>query len=308
MDKAESLVISLGTPNPGKKRRAADSLERDENGSEGTPSTDNGEEESDGEDESDDASEQSSPSSPSEDESGEKEHQQQPDQVMESAIDLSASPTEPTKTSKETSTAPVNRLSFKQALEITRNNRAKDTSIGTSTGTDSVPAHRKLITLSSLGIKKDDSADKRTRTLTEQSSIQEQPASKKPPHNSDPNPVRQQGSEIAANRRTRNQEKKEAIQEEVRRSAQNVRWTKGPLPSNIDHWFYDLRQAGTVSPASLVAASRNMVLRWKAALGQRYYPLSESAGGSVMLLEHALSTGNVMYINIEINQVTINFM
>ncbi len=95
LDKAESLAISLGTPKPGKKRRAADSLERDENGSKGTPSTDNGEEESDGEDESDDASEQSSPSSPSEDESGEKEHQQQPDQAMESAIDLSASPTEP---------------------------------------------------------------------------------------------------------------------------------------------------------------------------------------------------------------------
>jgi hypothetical protein len=33
----------------------------------------------------------------------------------------------------------------------------------------------------------------------------------------------------------RNQEKEEAIQEEVRKSAQNVRWVKGPLPTNIDH-------------------------------------------------------------------------
>jgi hypothetical protein len=89
------------------------------------------------------------------------------------------------------------------------------------------------------------------------------------------------------NKRIRNQEKEEAIQEEVRRSAQNVRWTKGILPSNIDHWFYDLRQAGAVPPASLVAASRNMVLKWKAALGRGYYALSSGAGGSVMSLEHA---------------------
>ncbi len=128
-----------------------------------------------------------------------------------------------------------------------------------TTGTDSVPAHRKLITLSSLGNKKDDSANKRTRTSAEQPNVHEQPASKKPLQNSDPIPVRQQSSEIVADKRIRNQEKEEATQEEVRRSAQNVRWTKGPLPSNIDHWFYDLRQAGTVPPASLVAASRNMV-------------------------------------------------
>jgi hypothetical protein len=90
-----------------------------------------------------------------------------------------------------------------------------------------------------------------------------------------------------AEKRIRNQEKEKAIQEEVRRSAQNVRWTKGPLPSNIDHWFYDLRHAGTVPPASLVTASRNMVLKWKVALGRAYFPLSENAGESVMGLEHA---------------------
>ncbi len=63
-----------------------------------------------------------------------------------------------------------------------------------------------------------------------------------------------------------NQEREEAVQEEVRKSAQNVRWVKGPLPSNIDHWFYDLRNAGTEPPASLAVASRKMVLKWKAAL------------------------------------------
>ena len=85
----------------------------------------------------------------------------------------------------------------------------------------------------------------------------------------------------------RNQEKEEAIQEEVRKSAQNVRWVKGPVPSNIDHWFYDLRNSGTEPPASLIAASRNMVLKWKAALGRSYFPLKEIAGGSVLRLEHA---------------------
>jgi hypothetical protein len=164
LDKAESLAISLGNPNPGKKRRTADSLERDEDGSEGTSSSDNDEEESDGEDEDDGASEQSSSSFPSEDEGGEKEHQQQSNQVMEPTIGLSVSPTDPDKTSKETSAGPANRLSFKQALEISKNSRSQGAAIGTSTGTDSVPAHRRMITLSSLGTKKDDSANKRTRT------------------------------------------------------------------------------------------------------------------------------------------------
>ena len=71
----------------------------------------------------------------------------------------------------------------------------------------------------------------------------------------------------------RNQEKEETIQEEVRKSAQNVRWVKGPVPSSIDHWFYDLRNSGTEPPSSLIAASRNMVLKWKKALGRSYFPL-----------------------------------
>ncbi len=81
---------------------------------------DDGEEESDGEDEDDGASEQSSSSPLSEDEGGEKEQQQQTDQVMQPAVDLSVSPTDPDKASKETSAAPANKLSFKQALEISK--------------------------------------------------------------------------------------------------------------------------------------------------------------------------------------------
>ena len=38
---------------------------------------------------------------------------------------------------------------------------------------------------------------------------------------------------VASAGAVRNQEREEAIQEEVRKSAQNVRWVKGPVPSNI---------------------------------------------------------------------------
>ena len=301
LDKAESLAISLGTPDLGKKRRAAGSLERDDERSEGATSSDDGEEESDGDEEEDGSSERSSSSSHSGEEGGEQEQQQQPDQVMEPAIDLSVSPTDPVEDGKETSAAPANRLSFKQALEISKKNRSQSAAVSTKAKTDPVPSHRKMITLSSLGTKRDDSANKRTRTALEptndqeqpvskkppQNNDREQPVSKKPPQNNDPTPNRQVGSEVAPRRRSRNLEKEESIQEEVKRSAQNVRWTKGPLPSNIDHWFYDLREAGTVPPPSLVAASRNMVLTWKAALGRQYFPYSANAGGSVMSLEHA---------------------
>jgi hypothetical protein len=116
--------------------------------------------------------------------------------------------------------------------------------------------------------------------------------------------VQKAASHVIAAGSKRNQEKEEAIQEEVRRSAQNVRWTKGPLPSNIDHWFYDLRQAGTEPPASLVAASRNMVLKWKRALGQAYFPLSEHASGSVMRLEHAHRTFKALTVDMPISDWT----
>ncbi len=113
--------------------------------------------------------------------------------------------------------------------------------------------------------------------------------------------VRKAANHFIAAGSTRNQEREEAIQEEVRRLGQTVRWTKGPLPSNIDHWFYDLRQAGTEPPASLVAASRNMVLKRKRALGRAYFPLSEHAGGLVMRLEHAHRTFKALTLNMSIS-------
>ena len=71
LDKAESLAISLGTPNPGKRRRAAANLEHDGDGSDESSSSDD---EEDGE-EDEDEQDQSSSSPPSEDEGGEAEPQ-----------------------------------------------------------------------------------------------------------------------------------------------------------------------------------------------------------------------------------------
>jgi hypothetical protein len=153
--------------------------------------------------------------------------------------------------------------------------------------TEVVNPLRKLITLSSLGGKRDDSVNKRTRSSAAHSSDQEQPASKRPPQNIEPSSGR------AA--------REEATQKEVKKSSQNVRWEKGPLPTSVDHWFYDLRQVGNEPPASLVAASRNMVVKWKKALGERYFPLSEHAGGMVMAVERAHRTFKAVTVNMPIS-------
>ena len=125
--------------------------------------------------------------------------------------------------------------------------------ISSETGT--APAPTKLLTLSSR--KQGDSDNKRTRSSAEPLSDQDQPSNKRPPSamstviNTAQNmmlaarelPTAEARSDAARNAvhhttsagSARNQEKEEAIQEEVRKSAQNVRWVKGPLPTNIDH-------------------------------------------------------------------------
>ncbi len=123
--------------------------------------------------------------------------------------------------------------------------------------------------------KKGDSDNKRTRSSAEQLSDQEQPSNKRLPsamsvvvHDAQnmmlearelptaearSSAMRSAVRHVTSAGNVRNQEKEEAIQEEVRKSAQNVLWVRGPVPSNIDHWFYDLRNAGTEPPASLIA-------------------------------------------------------
>ncbi len=64
LDKAEALVISLGTANPGKRRRTAVGQERDDDVSNRTSSSNDDEGEDDDEDEDVDEQEQSSSSYP----------------------------------------------------------------------------------------------------------------------------------------------------------------------------------------------------------------------------------------------------
>jgi hypothetical protein len=176
-----------------------------------------------------------------------------------------------------TSAAPGIKLSFKDIIASGRKQNSSSKGIEETSGKTDQPAPTKMITLSILSDKANDTTGKRTRSL---GSAANEPAQKKPPQNSlafDRNPEH-----------GRNQDKEKEIEDEVKRSSQNIEWTRGPLPKNIDHWFYDLRNAGTVPPASLVATSRAMVLKWKAALGGKYIPLSsQHAGGMVPNLEHA---------------------
>ncbi len=288
LDKAEALVISLGTANPGKKSRTDEQEHKDDGSDHGSSSSDD-EDEDGGEDE--DEREQSDHSSSSSDDGqGGAGGQPGADQNMETSPDLGAPRTDPKKTDK---------------------------------GIDAAPAPTKLLTLSSLSNKKGDSDNKRTRSSAEQLSDKEQRSNKRPPSamsvtiNTAQNMMLAACEHSTAEARSdairnavhyttsagiaRNQEKEEAIQEEVRNSAQNVRWVRGPVPANVDHWFYDPRNAGTEPSASLIAASRKMVLKWKAALGRGYFPLSESAGGSALRVEYAHRSFKAVTVNMPLS-------
>ncbi len=199
-------------------------------------------------------------------------------------VDVSVSPTEPGDTVMETSTAPAIILSFKEIIFSVQKQTKSTKNIEGSAGTSEQPPAPKVDhPLYSLGNKNEDTLGKRARSM---GTMVNEPTQKKPSQNSlasDRNP-----EHILEAPYPRNQDREKEIEEEVKRSCQNIQWTRGPLPKNIDHWFYDLRNAGTVPPASLVAASRAMVLRWKSALGNGYYPFSSrNAGGMVVGLEHA---------------------
>jgi hypothetical protein len=205
-------------------------------------------------------------------------------------VDLSVSPPEPKDTVMETSTvpvvtsaAPVIKLTFKEVISSVQRQNNMNKEIARKSEQPTPP---KLITLSNLGSRTVDTMGKRTRSL---GTVASEPAQKKPPQNSMAS-TSERAPLLLEQPCPRNQDKEKEIEEEVKRSCQNIQWTRGPLPENIDHWFYDLRSAGTVPPASLVASSRAMVLKWKNALGDNYLPYNHSAGGSVMGLEHAHRT------------------
>jgi hypothetical protein len=283
LDKAEALAIRLGTPKTNKRSRT--------DGSDHGSSSSNVEDEDNSEDE--DEHEQSErSSSSSEDEQGGAKEQQRTDQIMEISDDSNAPDADPKRSEEDKRAAPANRASYREALKIPKEKHASDAIMTTSSGTEAAPAPTKLLILSSN--KKGDSDNKRTRFAAEQSSVQEQRSNKRSPSggelsttSSRSDAARSTVQHVASAGGGRNQEKEEAIQEEVRNSAVAVRWVKGPLPANLDHWFYDLRDSGTEPPASLISASREMVIRWKTALGRGYFPLTEHAGGMVMRVEHA---------------------
>jgi hypothetical protein len=211
-------------------------------------------------------------------------------QNMGEHVDLSVSPPEPKDTVMETSTvpvvtsaAPVIKLTFKEVISSVQRQNNMNKGIARKSEQPTPP---KLITLSNLGSRTVDTMGKRTRSL---GTVASEPAQKKPPQNSMAS-TSERAPLLLEQPCPRNQDKEKEIEEEVKRSCQNIQWTRGPLPENIDHWFYDLRSAGTVPPASLVASSRAMVLKWKNALGDNYLPYNHSAGGSVMGLEHAHRT------------------
>jgi len=271
LDRAESLVFKMGTPESIKKRGTYNERGR-------SPSV--------------------SSSTSSGGERAEAGTQQGAELGTGVHVDLSVSPTEPTGNDKGTNLPlPAAQPSFKDALVSSQDQPSPDVIMDGSSGTENTPTLRKLITLSSLSGKKDDAANKRTRSSASHSSDQEQPSLKRPPQNAGSSSRHESSTE----RRARNLEREEFVQEEVRRSSQDVRWKKGPLPADVDHWFYDFRSIGNEPPASLVAASRNMVKAWKAALGQNYYPLREHSGGTVMMLEQAHNTFKAVTANMPIS-------
>ena len=297
LDRAEALAIKLGTPKTNRGYRT----EHESDGSDHESSSIDDEDEDDGEDEQSERS-----SSSSEDGQGGAEEQPGTDQVMETSDDSRAPDADPKKNDKDKRASPVNRTSYKEVLKIPKEQRARDAIMTTSSGTEAAPAPTKLLTLSSN--KKGDSDNKRTRSAAEQSSDQEQRSNKRPPSGSElptissrSDAVRSALQHVTSAGSVRNQENEEAIQEEVRKSAQTVRWVKGPLPANLDHWFYDLRNSVTEPPASLVAASRKMVIRWKTALGRGYFPLSANAGGMVLRVEHAHRSFKAVTVNMPLS-------
>ena len=209
-------------------------------------------------------------------------------------VDLSVSPPEPSDTIMETSTAPVVtsaapviKLTFKEVISSVQKQNNVNKEIARASEQPTPP---KLITLSNPGSRTVDTMGKRTRSL---GAVASEPAQKKPPQNSYES-LRERVVLSSDQLRVRNHDKEKEVEEEVKKSCQNIQWTRGPLPKDIDHWFYDLRTAGTIPPASLVAASRAMVIKWKNALGGDYFPYRSTAGAAVVNLEHAHRTFNAL--------------
>ncbi len=80
-------------------------------------------------------------------------------------VDLSVSPTESTDVTMATSAAPVIKLSFKEIIASVHKQNNGIKNIEVSAGTSEQPTPPRLITLSTLSNKKEDTVGKRTRSL-----------------------------------------------------------------------------------------------------------------------------------------------
>jgi hypothetical protein len=233
-------------------------------------------------------------------------------QSLSEPVDLTVSPIDPgdavmetsaapeTSAARETSSAPVTKLSFKEVISSVQKQNSRNKNIAGIVGTSEQPTPPRLLTLSTPGGKNEDTVGKKTRSI---GTVANEPAQKKPPQNSLASS--HTSSEPSQNKvpvlRTRDQDMEKDIEDKVRKSCQNIQWVRGPLLSNVDHWFYDLRDAGTVPPASLVAASRLMFLAWKKAQGLSYFPFRRLAGGMVLRTEHAHRTFKALTLNMPIS-------
>jgi hypothetical protein len=222
------------------------------------------------------------------------------DQLPAMHIDLTTSPTESRDIAMETTAEPAVKLTFQEVLASASNKRNLDNDDERAAKESATATPPKLISLFTLSSRRDDVVGKRARPTDAPASEPTPPANKKPPRldQSLDSLAGMTMAERAQTRNTRNQEREKWVEEEVRKVCQGIQWTRGPLPRNIDHWFYDLRNAGTEPPDSLVGASRLMVLAWKKALGRSYIP---SAGRMVMSIEHAHRTFKALTLNMPIS-------
>ena len=114
-----------------------------------------------------------------------------------------------------TSAAPVIKLTFKEVIASVQkqNNVNKEVA-----RTSEPPTPPKLITLSNPGSRKEDTVGKRTRSL---GTFASEPAQKKPPQNS-LDILRERVALSADQLRARNLDKEKEVEEEVKRSCQNI--------------------------------------------------------------------------------------
>jgi hypothetical protein len=135
-------------------------------------------------------------------------------------VDLSVSPPEPGETVMETSTAPAIKLSFKEIVSSVQKRNKATKNIEGSSGTSEQPPPPRLITLSTLGSKNEDAPGKRARSL---GTVANEPAQKKPPQNSLASPSEHISIPLLLEQpRPRNQDREKEIEDEVKRSYQNI--------------------------------------------------------------------------------------